>query len=113
MSNVTLRIGGREYKVACGDGEEQRLLTLGRLIDDKARASGMAGQSEARMLLFAALLLADENHELNCRMPKQTAMFEDADSASENEAANPERLTAIADRLENLASLLESAPTAA
>ena len=68
MSNVTLEIGGRQFSVASADGEEQHVTALGRMIDDKLRAMGGAsGQSESRMLLFAALLLADEIHEMRTR----------------------------------------------
>lgn len=68
MSNVSLEIGGRQYSVASADGEEEHVALLGRRIDEKLRAmGGSAGQSESRMLLFAALLLADEIHEMTVR----------------------------------------------
>ena len=68
MSNVKLDIGGREFSVACAAGEEAHVTMLGAKIDDKLRGMGGAsGQSESRMLLFAALLLADENHDLKNR----------------------------------------------
>ena len=68
MSNVTLEIGGRQFSVASADGEEAHVTALGRMIDDKLRAMGGAGgQSESRMMLFAALLLADEIHEIKSR----------------------------------------------
>ena len=35
MSDVTLKIGGRSYAVACAAGEEEHVATLGRLIDEK------------------------------------------------------------------------------
>lgn len=95
MSNVTLTIGSRSFAVACADGEEAHVADLGRLIDEKAAAAGAQGQTETRMLLFAALLLADEVHEL--RRHGGAALpdgFED-------------RLAQIADRIENIASLLE------
>jgi cell division protein ZapA len=66
VSNVNLEIGGRS-----------------------------SGQSEARMLLFAALLMADECHEL-----KQGGG--DIDSSDHGEL-----LESIAGRLEKCAALLE------
>jgi len=99
MSNVTLSIGGRFYSVACGEGEEAHIEALGRTIDGKL--SGMAnlsGQSEARTLLFAALLLSDELHELRSgESPAQPAPDPGAADALEG----------LADRLESLASALE------
>ncbi|MFV4725644.1 cell division protein ZapA, partial [Mycobacterium tuberculosis] len=65
MSNVTLQIGGRSFTVACAPGEEDHIAGLGRMIDAKLHSVGStAGQSESRILLFAALLLADELHEM-------------------------------------------------
>ena len=105
MSNVTLEIGGRSFSVASADGEEQHVATLGRMIDDKLRAmGGAAGQSESRMLLFAALLLADEIHEMTERgiapVPK-------------NDGPELERIARgiedAATRIENLAAHLEQA----
>lgn len=64
MSNVTLHIGGRSFTVACAEGEEKHITALGRIIDGKLNTMGAAaGQNETRMLLFAALLLADDLHE--------------------------------------------------
>lgn len=69
MSEVTLRIGGRPYKVACADGEEAQLARLGSMVDAKFKQlSGNRAPTEAQNLLFAALLLADELHELHASL---------------------------------------------
>lgn len=103
MGNVTLSIGGRSFTLASADGEEAHVARLGRLIDEKAAASGAAGQTETRMLLFASLMMADELHELRKRAAQAPAP-----AASEIPPAMAERLSRIASRVENLASLLES-----
>ena len=101
MSNVTLPIGGRNFTVACAEGEEDHVAGLGRMIAGKLAAMGdISSQSETRMLLFAALLLADELHDSTQRKPQA------ASSGLPN--GSGERLEAIAERLENLASRLES-----
>jgi cell division protein ZapA len=92
MSNVTLQIGGRAFTVACASGEEAHVGELGRMIDAMITGS-MRTLSEPRMLLFAALMLADELHEA------RTA----AQAAADAEA----RAGRIADRLETLAQDLE------
>lgn len=107
VSNVALVIGGRRFTVACAPGEESHVAGLGRSIDAKLAAMGeMAGQSETRMLLYAALLLADELHE---REAASAAPRPSGAAAEPGEAAAGlgERLSAIAQRLENLADLLE------
>jgi cell division protein ZapA len=96
VSNVTLTIAGRHYTVACGAGEEQHITQLGESIDAKlAGVPGMANQTEARTLLYAALLLADELHETGGGAP-----------APSDDGA--EALEALAGRLEDLAARLEN-----
>jgi cell division protein ZapA len=97
VSNVTLQIGGRSYLVACAAGEEDRVRELGQRIEDKVRELGPAGHNETRLLLFAALLLADELHETPKKPPPAAA------------AAGPgaDVLEAIAARLEKCAIALE------
>ena len=97
MSNVALTIGGRKFSVACAEGEETHVAALGRLIDGKLRDMGdLATQSEARMLLYAALLLADEVHELRGK------------GTQDGDGQSTQILSVVADTLENLASRLEA-----
>jgi cell division protein ZapA len=95
MSNLTLHIGGRDYTVACAEGEEAHVSSLGALIDEKIQAMG-AGHNEPRQLLFAALLLADELHDARQR------------SSSAGPAASAPQLDLHADTLEALAARLEN-----
>ena len=97
MSNITLDIAGRKFTVACGPGEEPHIEKLGRIIDSKIEGMpGLATQSEARCLLYAALLLADEVHELR----SGTAPPDDPRTAEALERA-AETLEGLAARLEN------------
>lgn len=78
MSEVTLRIGGRSYNVACQDGEEAHILHLGSMIDAKLEAMGdNLSPQDSQNLLFAALFLADEVHEARAKAEKNEAtLFE-------------------------------------
>ena len=103
MSNVSLMIGGRSYTVATSPGDEDRIRSLGALIDDRVQALGaIAGQSEARQLLFAALLLADELEQQ--RGASAPAAPSPAPSPDPEIAA---ALESLADRLEAAATALE------
>lgn len=100
MSNVSIEIAGRKFTVACDEGEEEHIAMLGRTIDGKiAGIPQIANQSEVRALLFAALLLADENHELQSGGARPGKAAPDA--------AGP--LETLAERLESLAGQLENA----
>jgi len=105
MPQISLSINGRSYPVACNEGEEQRLRELARGIDAKvagfARQVGQAG--EARLLVLAALLLADELAEANETLRGLGAQAPVADNAAI--AAGMDRLAA---RVEAVASRLES-----
>ena len=99
MSNITLDIAGRKFTVACGPGEEPHIEMLGRIIDSKIEGMpGLASQSEARCLLYAALLLADEVHELRSGAGASQAAPDEGSA---------ETLESLADRLEALAAELE------
>jgi cell division protein ZapA len=106
MAEVKLSIAGREYAVACNNGEETRLRALGAMVDEKAReaAGGSGGLNETRSLLFSALLLADRLHD----MSGGTQVVADNAQAAEKSAQAAEALEGLATRLENLALRLEN-----
>ncbi|WP_299882047.1 cell division protein ZapA [uncultured Sulfitobacter sp.] len=62
MPEVRITIGGRQFEVACQDGEEGYLHSAAKMLDDEAQVlSDQVGRMpEARMLLMAGLLLADK-----------------------------------------------------
>ncbi len=66
MASVEIEIGGRRYTVSCRDGEEAHLQSAAGLVDRRARdaTAALGPLSESRLLLFAALLLADDVKEL-------------------------------------------------
>jgi cell division protein ZapA len=62
MAQVSVRINGRQYQVACEDGQEEHLDKLAAYIDQRVaelvRDVGQVG--DARLLVMSALLIADE-----------------------------------------------------
>ena len=103
MAEVDLSIAGRSYRVACRDGEEDSLRQAARLVDGKSREAlaGLGTLSEARQLLFASLLLADQ---LLDQKPEAAAAVA-APTGPDPELAR--RAESLAQRLESLASSLE------
>lgn len=71
MAQVTIRIGGYSYTVGCQDGQEEHLRAMAAKVDETVSilkaASGPGG--EARLLMMAALFLADRVHDLETSGP--------------------------------------------
>jgi len=101
MASVELEIAARKYVIACRDGEEEHLKSVAAIVDrgaqDAARALGSL--SEARQLLFASLLLADELKEHRAGNAPPPPPEPDPIVAG--------RLEALAERIERLADRLE------
>lgn len=76
MAQVTLRINGYAYTIGCRDGEEQHLQAMAAEVERRIdTVKAVAGQSgEARMLVMAGLMMADDLFELSKRLAEaQTA----------------------------------------
>ena len=97
MADVEISIAGRSYRIACRDGEEDNLRTAAGLVDQKSREAlaGLGSLSEARQLLFASLLLADQLIDKKADQPASPG----------DEIA--EKANALATRIERLADALE------
>ncbi len=107
MANIEIEIASRKYVLACRDGEEEHLRSVAVLVDKRARDAGaaMGNLGEARQLLFAALLLADDIKDLKSGVPS-------ADPA-EPDPAIAEAAEALAARVEALAARIEAQAAAA
>ncbi len=70
VGQATITINGRTYRLKCGDGEEARLLALSDIV--RQRVDSLAGEFSAagddRLLLMAALMLADELLDARARL---------------------------------------------
>lgn len=105
--NLTLNIGGRAHVIAVPPEDEAHISALAQMIDEKVRAQGPGqGQTEARMLLIAALMLADE---LDGLRKGKAAAAPPPPPAPEPAipAATLARIADLADRVEKLAARLE------
>ena len=64
MPLVNVMVNGRAYTIACDDGEEEHLRELAATVDAKTREvlSSVGQVGDTRLLLMAALLIADGHH---------------------------------------------------
>ena len=108
MAQVTLRINGYAYTLGCQDGEEAHLHAMAAEVDQRIESvKASAGPSgEARMLVIAALLMADDIYELR---QKLAAGGQDsaAGSVPAAESRLGRRLGKLAKRAEDIAAGLE------
>lgn len=104
MAQVEITINGQSYRIACEDGQEQRLGELARMVDahvgDLVEQVGQVGHT--RLLVMASLLVADELVDLREAASELTEDGADTDSTRAIEAMSRAsgRLEAIADRLD-------------
>ncbi len=70
MAEVEIRVNGRDYRVACDDGQEERLQTLAAFFNDYVTdLSAELGQiGDARLMLLSSLTVCDELFELRERV---------------------------------------------
>lgn len=96
MAEVVVRVGGRAYPLSCRAGEEAHLTELARVLDAKAAEVGgaLGATGEARLLLMAGLLVADDLLGARAGGPPPVDL---------------DRLAALAARAEALAAALEAA----
>lgn len=106
MAQVTLRINGYAYTVGCGDGEEAHLQQMAGEVESRIDSIKALGpqSGEARLLVLAALLLADELHDLRALGPGA----QPAPPAARDPGL-AERLARLAQRAEEIAETLDRA----
>jgi len=80
MPEMTVTVGGREFRVACQEGEEAYLRAAADLLDREARAlAGQAGRlNDARLMLMAGLMLADKTAALEEDLRSLRARLDDS-----------------------------------
>jgi len=67
VSQVEITINGRQYRVACEDGQEEHLTNLAAYFDGKMTSliSEVGQIGDASLMVMAGLLIADELSDVN------------------------------------------------
>lgn len=104
MAQVTIKINGYAYSIGCKDGEEPHLYAMAEQIEERVtRAKALGSQSgEARLLVMAALFMADELHDMRLEM-KSVRSGKPAASVK----ATEDRVKRLAQRAEAIAAAVE------
>ena len=116
MSHINVTINGRQYRMACEEGQETRLLKLAESMESRVAAlRGKFGEiGDARLTVMAALTVCDELLDANSRIRNLEEELEalrdlriaaaDRARATQNAVANA--LNAAADRIEKTTQVL-------
>ncbi|HLK82016.1 MAG TPA: cell division protein ZapA [Xanthobacteraceae bacterium] len=122
MAHVSVTINGRQYRMACDDGQEHHLARLAHDLDQRISnlraAFGEIG--DLRLTIMAALIAIDELSEQRQRLHRieteltslQHARAAAADRADAIEADMVAALTSAAERIEKAVRLFEQADEA-
>ena len=106
MSQLTIKINGYAYVVGCEDGQEAHLMRMANDIEARIDSiKSLGSQSgESRLLVLAALLMADELHDTRITLSNMQAELSKLPHA---EKETRRRLARLADRAEEIAAGLE------
>ena len=99
MGQVTVPVNGRAYAITCDDGQEPRIRRLAQYVDAKVgEFVASVGQiGEARLLLLAALVIADELSDANDALERDRKRAETVTNGRDETA---KKVEAIAARLQ-------------
>ena len=118
MGQVNVSVNGRNYTVACDEGQEKHVAELAQYIDghitELAASVGQVG--DARLLLMASLLVSDELSEMVGRVESLEAEIEDLKQshteamrkANSAEAKVADVLEAAAKQIEDVSARVEA-----
>ena len=116
MAQVNVTINGRQFRMACEDGQEDHLTQLAKSLDDRIQElRGKFGEvGDARLTIMAALTVSDELSEAGKKLRRleedlaglQEARAVFADRAQATQAALVAAFNSAADRIESVAKKL-------
>ena len=116
MSQVNVTINGRQFRMACEDGEEARLSRLAEELDASiATLRSRFGEiGDTRLTVMAALTLADQLSETKEKLQRlepelatlRNASVASADHSQATQSAVVAALNAAAERIENITKRL-------
>jgi cell division protein ZapA len=118
MSEVTIRINGKGYQIACEDGQEEHLLRLAEFLDQRVQdvISTVGQVGPERLLVMASLLIADELsdsfadiEEARANPDPDTVKQLQAEATEKAEAKAAHIFEMLADRIETIAERIEQA----
>ncbi len=114
MGQVAITINGNNYKIACDEGQEERLTRLGAYVDERTAEliKGVGNVGDMRLMVMASLMVTDKLFDTIAEVDKLRA-----EAAQNKQSAPPAKsgddlaalVNAVAERIEDIAANLENA----
>ena len=118
MSQVSVTINGRQFRMACEDGQEGHLMNLARELDNRINnlRAKFGEIGDTRLTVMAAITVADELSETGQRIKRleeelealQNAQVTISDRNKAAQAAIAAALSKAAERVENITKALNA-----
>lgn len=116
MAQVTIKINGYAYTVGCEDGQETHLQEMAVTVDgriDRLKAMPGSPRGEGRLLVLAALEMADELHDTAIEITSLRSGRPSPVPARQPVPPPPprdtKRITMLAEKAESIAAGLDQA----
>lgn len=113
MGQVVVKVNGREFPLSCADGQEARIRRLAQYVDAKigefTKTVGQVG--EARLILLAALVIADELSDANEALQQERNRARPGGGSAGGEPTAfgaASGIRSMAERIESIAVRLET-----
>jgi cell division protein ZapA len=116
MNHINVTINGRQYRMACEEGQEVRLLKLAESLESRVESlRGKFGEiGDQRLTVMAALTVCDELLDAGARIRKLEEELDNlrgirhaaVDRARQTQSAVANALNAAAERIERTTQVL-------
>jgi cell division protein ZapA len=108
VAQVTVKINGYSYTVGCEDGQEHHLVAMAAQVESRIDSIKALGSSsgENRLLVLAALLMADELHDTRIELDQLRAALPTR-ARVKPDPETTKRIARMAARAEQIANGLE------
>ena len=110
MGQVVVKVNGRDFPLTCADGQESRIRRLAQYVDAKVgeftKTVGQVG--EARLILLAALVIADELSDANEALRQERNRQGPSGSDPPDVSGAASGIRSMAERIESVADRFET-----
>lgn len=110
MAEISITINGRNYGIACDDGQEKRVQELARFVDGRLKEIARAGAAtnESHLLVLTSIILADEIADMKAQgIPMSHQPAVGVAMSEEEEGAIVSAIDLLAARIDAIAGNLQ------